>query len=55
MNEFAGSKSAKLVVREYEKLVARILQSIALPARVSTLTNPHTYFAGFAVFYSGNP
>jgi hypothetical protein len=51
MYEFAGSKSAKLVVREYGKLVARILQSIALLARVSTLINPHTYFAGFAVFY----
>ncbi len=50
MYEFAGSKSAKLVVREYGKLVARILQLIALP-RVSTLINPHTYFAGFAVFY----
>ncbi len=54
MYEFAGSKSAKLVVREYGKLVARILQSIALPARVSTLINPHTYFAGFAVFYNIN-
>jgi hypothetical protein len=52
MYEFAGSKSAKLVVREYGKLVARILQSIALPARVSTVINPHTYFVGFAVFYS---
>ncbi len=52
MYEFAGSKSAKLVVREYGKLVARTLQSIALPARVSTLINPHTYFAGFAVFYN---
>jgi hypothetical protein len=29
MYEFAGRKSAKLVVREYGKLVARILQSIA--------------------------
>jgi hypothetical protein len=54
MYEFAGSKSAKLVVREYGKLVARILQPIALPARVSTLINPHTYFAGFAVFYNTN-
>jgi hypothetical protein len=52
MYEFAVSKSAKLVVREYGKLVARILQSIALLARVRTLLNPHTYFAGFAVFYS---
>jgi hypothetical protein len=34
MYEFAGSKSAKLVVREYGKLVARILQSIALPEYV---------------------
>ncbi len=51
MYEFAGSKSAKLVVREYGKLVARILQSFALLACVSTLINPHTYFAGFAVFY----
>jgi hypothetical protein len=51
MYEFAGSKSAKLVVREYGKLVGWILQSIALLARVSTLINPHTYFAGFAVFY----
>jgi hypothetical protein len=52
MYEFAGSNSAKLVVREYEKLVARILQSFALLACVSTLINPRTYFAGFAVFYS---
>jgi hypothetical protein len=54
MYDFAGSKSAKLVVKEYGKLVARILESIALLARVSTLINPHTYFAGFAVFYSLN-
>jgi hypothetical protein len=29
MYEFAGSKSAKLVVTEYGKSVARILESIA--------------------------
>jgi hypothetical protein len=51
MYEFAGSKSAKLVVGEYGKLVARILESIALLARVSILINPRTDFAGFAVFY----
>jgi hypothetical protein len=34
MYEFAGSKSAKLVVREYGKLVARILQYIACFTRV---------------------
>ncbi len=52
MYEFAGSKSAKLVVSEYGKLVARILQSIVKLACVSTLINPQTYFAGFAVFYT---
>jgi hypothetical protein len=55
MYEFAGSKSTKLVVRENGKLVARILQYFALLACVSILINPHTYFADFAVFYSGNP
>ncbi len=34
MYEFAGSKSAKLIVREYGKLVARILQYIVCLTRV---------------------
>ncbi len=34
MYEFAGSKSAKLIVTESRKLVARFLQSIACLTRV---------------------
>jgi hypothetical protein len=52
MCEFAGSKSAKLVVSEYGKLVARILQSIACLTRVQIYNKSSHVALCFAVFHS---
>jgi hypothetical protein len=51
MYEFAGSKSAKLVVSEYGKLVARILQYIAFLTRVQIYNKSSHVALCFAVFY----
>jgi hypothetical protein len=55
MYEFAGSKSAKLVVTESGKLVARFLQSIACLTRVQIYNKISHVALCFAVFHSGNP
>ncbi len=52
MYEFAGSKSAKLVVSEYGKLVARILQYIACLTRVQIYNKSSHVALCFAVFHS---
>ncbi len=48
----AGSKSAKLVVSEYGKLVARILQYIACLTRVQIYNKSSHVALCFAVFHS---
>ncbi len=55
MYEFAGSKSAKLVVTESGKLVARFLQSIVCLTRVQIYNKLSHVALRFAVFHSGNP
>ncbi len=51
MYEFAGSKSAKLIVTESGKLVARFLQSIACLTRVQIYNKISHVALCFAVFY----
>ncbi len=51
MYEFAGSKSAKLVVTESGKLVARFLQSIACLTRVRIYNKISHVALCFAVFH----
>jgi hypothetical protein len=55
MYEFAGSKSAKLVVTESGKLVARFLEYIACLTRVQIYNKISHVALCFAVFHSGNP
>ena len=52
MYEFAGSKSAKLVVTESGKLVARFLQSIACLTHVQIYNKISHVALCFAVFHS---
>jgi hypothetical protein len=52
MYEFAGSKSAKLVVSESGKLVARFLQSIACLTRVQIYYKLTHVALCFAVFHN---
>jgi hypothetical protein len=52
MYECAGSKSAKLVVTESGKLVARFLQSIACLTRVRVYNKISHVALCFAVFHS---
>ena len=52
MYEFAGSKSAKLVVTESGKLVARFLQSIACLTRVQIYNKISHVALCFAVFHN---
>jgi hypothetical protein len=51
MYEFAGSKSAKLVVTESGKLVARFLQSIVCLTRVQIYNKLSHVALRFAVFH----
>ncbi len=52
MYEFAGSKSAKLVVTESGKLVARFLQYIACLTRVQIYNKSSHVALCFAVFHN---
>jgi len=52
MYEFAGSKSAKLVVTESGKLVARFLQYIACLTRVQIYNKISHVALCFAVFHN---
>ena len=52
MYEFAGSKSAKLIVTESGKLVARFLQSIACLTRVQIYNKISHVALCFAVFHN---
>ncbi len=54
MYEFAGSKSAKLVVTESGKLVARFLQYIACLTRVQIYNKISHVALCFAVFHNSN-
>jgi hypothetical protein len=52
MYEFAGIKSAKLIVTESGKLVARFLQSIACLTRVQIYNKISHVAPCFAVFHN---
>jgi hypothetical protein len=56
MYEFAGSKSAKLVVEKIREISSPFLFSLLFAFSVcSYLINLHTEAHWFAVCYSGNP
>jgi hypothetical protein len=56
MYEFAGSKSAKLVLQKIREISSPFLFSLLFAFGVCRyIINLHTEARWFAVFYSGNP